>query len=157
MNLPSFLSSAPKTQSKKSAEMANFCRLSDGNHAKPRSLAWCLPETINRTVRLKLSPGLLKPQPKVVRQSLNPGGYFRVCWPSIVAIRKSKFCWVTCLVRSFIAEVSYSCIHHQMLWSLFSGTSRPSFRLGREPWLGHFCFSAPLILWLFGEGLLILP
>lgn len=37
-----------KTQSKKSAEMANFCCLSDGNHAKPQSLAWCLPETINR-------------------------------------------------------------------------------------------------------------
>lgn len=68
-----------ETQSQKSAEMANFCCLSDGNHAKPQSLAWCLPETINRAVRLKLIPVLLKPQPKVVRQSLNPGGCFGVC------------------------------------------------------------------------------
>lgn len=45
------LSSPPlqKPKAKKLAEMANFCRLSDGNHAKPLSLAWCLPETINRT------------------------------------------------------------------------------------------------------------
>lgn len=116
-----------KTQSKKSAEMANFCCLSDGNHAKPRSLAWCLPETINRAV-------LLKPQPKVVRQSLNRGGCFGVCWPSMVAIRNSKFCWVTCLVWGFIAEVPYFRIYHQMLWRLFLGASWPFFRIGREPW-----------------------
>lgn len=143
-----------KPQSKKSAEMPNFCCLSDGNHAKPQSLAWCLLETINRAVRLKHIPVSLQPQPKVVRQSLNPSGCFGVCWLSIVATRNSKFCWVTCLVWGFIAEVPYFCIYDQMLLSLFLGASWPLFRLGRESWNIDYCFPALLIL---SEGILILP
>lgn len=144
----------PKNPKQKSAEMANFCQLSDGNHEKPLSLAWCLPETINRTVQLKLSPGLLKPQPKVVRQSLNPGGCFGVCWPSMVATRKSKFCWVTCLVWGFAAEVSFSCIYHQMLRNLFLDNSWLASGYVETLDLMASASQYLLILWLFGEGIL---
>lgn len=92
-----------KTQSKESAEMASFCCLSDGNHAKPQSLAWSLPETINRAAQLKLIPVLLKPQPKVVRQSLNPGGCFGVCWPSMVAYKKLK------ILLSYLLGLGFHC------------------------------------------------
>lgn len=109
MNLPFFLSSTPTTQSKNQLKWPIFCWLSDGNHAKPLRLAWCLPETINRTVWLKLSPGLLKPQPRVVRQSLKLGRCFGECW---LSIRKSKLCRVTCLVWVVTAEVLYICIYH---------------------------------------------
>lgn len=136
--------------------MANFRCLSDGNHAKPQSLAWCLPETINRAARLKLIPVLLKPQPKAVRQTLNPSRCFGVCWPSVVAIRNSKFCWVTCLVWGSIAEVPYLCIYNQMSSRLFLGASWP-FILGREPWNIDYCFSALLILRLVSEGALNIP